>query len=261
MTSALTLWMLGFPDRAIARANRAIALATGLEHPFTLAYALFHTGFLHLWRREPELMQDRAVSVLDVADEHDLQIWRALGYCLLGAAKSGLGQSAEGLTEVREGISMYQRLKTPPAFWALVLFLYAEACARSGRAPEGLGALDQATGLIDEAIKRAGEGSGTTLLPEFHLLKGNLLLMVDDANSDGAEPWLLRAFEAARELDARLPQLRAAIALCRAQAKCGDAEHGRGLLGTTYATFTEGFTTADLIDARDLLETGTAQAR
>ena len=149
---------------------------------------------------------------------------------------------------------MYQRLKTPPAFWALVLFLYAGACGRSGRPDEGLGLLEEAAGLIAETLKHAGEVSGTTLLPEFHLLKGNLLLFLDDANGGDAEPWLLGAFEAARELDARLPQLRAAIALCRAQARRGDAEHGRGLLSTTYATFTEGFRTADLIDAQALLE-------
>ena len=259
-TSSLILWMLGNPDRALARADRAVALATELEHPFTLAYALFHTGFLHLWRREPELMRDRAVSVLDVADEHDLQIWRALGSCLLGAAKTARSGSEDGLTDIREGIEVYHRLKTPPAFWALVLLLYADSCARSGKATEGLGLLDQATGLLDEAFKYAGEGSGTTLLPEFLLLKGNLLLMLDHATADRAESWLLRAFEEARQLDARLPQLRAAIALCRAQAKRGDAEEGRGLLSTTYATFTEGFTTPDLIDARDLLESRPRQS-
>ena len=180
-TSALTLWMLGYPDRALVRADRAVALATDLEHPFTLAYTLFHTGFLHLWRREPHLARDRAVSALDIADEHDLQIWRALGSCLLGAAKSGLTGSEEGLPDIREGVSMYQRLKTPPAFWGLVLFLYADACGRSGRADEGLSLLAQAAGVIDEAMKRAGDGAGSTLLPEFHLLHGNLLLWLDDA--------------------------------------------------------------------------------
>jgi tetratricopeptide (TPR) repeat protein len=226
-------------------------LATELEHPFTLAYALFHTGFLHLWRREPELVRDRAVSVLDVADECDLRIWSALGSCLLGAAKTVLGNSEPGLADIRDGVQRYQRLKTPPAFWALVLFLHASACAQSGRAAEGLGLLDQATDLVNEAIEQ-DELSGTTLLPEFHLLRGNLLLALDDANS--AAPWLLQAFEAARELDARLPQLRAAIALCRAHDKRGDAEHAIGLLSATHATFTEGFTTPDLIDARNLLE-------
>jgi predicted ATPase/class 3 adenylate cyclase len=245
-TSALTLWMLGFPDRALERANRAVALATELEHPFTLAYALFHIGFLHLWRREPQPMRDRAVGVLDVADEHELEIWRALGTCLLGAAKTGLGRSEEGLTEIRDGIAMYQGLKTPPVFWPLLLFVQAGACARSGRPSEGVG-------LIEEAIEIADQGSGLTLLPEFQLLKGYLLLAQPDANSDGGEHWFLRAFEAAGKSDARMPQLRAAIGLHRSQRERGDAKQGSGLLDATYATFTEGFTTPDLIDAAQLL--------
>jgi predicted ATPase/class 3 adenylate cyclase len=245
-TSALTLWMLGFPDRARERATRAVTLATELGHPFSLAYALFHTGFLHLWRREPELMRDRAVGVLDVADEHDLQIWRALGTCLLGAAKTGLGRSEEGLAEVRDGITLYQGLRTPPVFWPLVLFVRAGTYARSGRPAEGLG-------LIEEAIEIADQGSGLTLLPEFYSLKGELLLD-HEANGPAAEPWFQQAFDVARDLDARMMQLRAGIGLCRSQQEQGDAQHGRELLRSVYATFTEGFTTPDLIDARDLLE-------
>jgi predicted ATPase len=239
--------MLGFPDRALERANRAVALATELEHPFTLAYALFHTGFLHLWRREPELMRDRAVGLLDVADEHDLQIWSALGTFLLGAAKTGLGRIEEGLTEIREGIGLYQGLRTPPVFWPLLLFVRAGACARSGRPAEGLG-------LIDEAIEIAGQGSGLTLLPEFYLLKGDLLLVLPEANGDGAESWFLRAFDVADGLDARMPQLRAAIGLCHSQRQRGDAENGSERLSAIYASFTEGFATRDLIEAGDLLE-------
>jgi predicted ATPase/class 3 adenylate cyclase len=245
-TSALTLWMLGFPDRALGRASRAVALATELEHPFTLAYALFHSGFLHLWRREPELMRDRAVGLMDVADEHDLQIWSALGTFLLGAAKTGLGRVEEGLAEIREGIALYQGLRTPPVFWPLLLYVRAGACGRSGRPAEGLG-------LIEEAIEIAGSGSGLTLLPEFYLLKGDLLLGLPEADGDGAEPWFMRAFDVAQGLDARMPQLRAAIGVCRSQREQGDAEHGSALLSATYATFTEGFTTRDLIEAGELL--------
>ena len=251
-TSALTLWMLGFPDRAVERANRAVAIAIELEHPFTLAYALFHTGFLHLWRREPELVRDRAVAVLDVADEHDLPIWRALGTCLLGAAKAGLERSEEGLTEIREGIALYQGLRTPPVFWPLLLFVQAGACAQSERAAEGMG-------LIEEAIEIAGEGSGLTLLPEFYLRKGDLLLHLPEGNGDRAKPWFLRAFDVARELDARMPQLRAATGLCRLQRDRGDGEHGSGALSAIYATFTEGFTTPDLIEARELLSAPTGE--
>ncbi len=246
-TSALTLWMLGFPDRALERANRAVTLATELEHPFTLAYALFHTGFLHLWRREPELMRDRAVGVLDVADEHDLQIWRALGTGLLGAAKTGLGRSEEGLAEIRDGIALYEGLRTPPVFWPLVLFVRAGACAQAGRSAEGLG-------LIEEAIEIADQGSGLTLLPEFYSLKGDLLLLLPEANRLDAEPWFQRAFDVAHKLDARMMQLRAAIGLCRSQRERGDAQHGRDLLSAVYGMFTEGFTAPDLIDAANLLQ-------
>jgi predicted ATPase len=246
-TSALTLWLLGFPDRALERTSRAVALAVELEHPFTLAYALFHSGFLHLWRREPELVRDRAVGVLDVADEHDLVIWRALGTCLLGAAKTRLGRSEEGLTEISEGLAMYQGLRSPPVFWPLLLFVQAGACGRAGEPAEGLG-------LINEAIEIVEEGSGLTLIPEFYLLRGQLLLALPDASGMGAEAWLLRAFEVARELDAKMPQLRAAIELCRSQLERGDGEDGSGVLSATYAKFTEGFATPDLIDAAELLE-------
>jgi predicted ATPase/class 3 adenylate cyclase len=246
-TSALTLWMLGFPDRALERANRAVASATELEHPFTLSYALFHSGFLHLWRREPELIRDRAVGVLDVADEHELEIWRALGTCLLGAAKTGLGRSEEGLADIADGIAMYRGLRTPPVFWPLLLFVRAGACARCGRPAEGLD-------LLEEAIEIADQGSGLTLIPEFYRLKGELLHAVSGANGAGAEPWLRRAFDVAGELDARMPQLRAAIGLYRSRREQGDAEHWGRALSAVYATFTEGFTTPDLIDAGNLLE-------
>jgi predicted ATPase/class 3 adenylate cyclase len=248
-TSALTLWLLGFPDRALDRANRAVTLATELEHPFTLAYALFHTGFLHLWRREPEPMRDRAVGVLDVADEHDLQIWRALGACLLGAAKTELGRASEGLADIRDGMALYTGLRTPPVFWPLILLVRARACARSGGAAEGLA-------LIEEAIELAERGSGRTLLPEFYSLKGALLLVVSGRDDVGADVWFERAFDVARDVDARMLQLRAATGLCRARRGRGDAQECTERLRGVYETFTEGFTIPDLVEAAELLERG-----
>jgi predicted ATPase len=245
-TSALTLWMLGFPDRALERAARAVTLATELGHPFTMAYALFHAGFLHLWRREPQPMRDRAVGVLDVADEHDLPIWRALGTCLLGRAKTELGRSQEGLEDIRSGLDLYRGLRTPPVFWPLILFVHAGACARSERPAEGLG-------LIDEAIGIAASTSGLTLLPEFYSMKGGLLLLVPELDVAEAEGAYRRAFDAASEIDGRMMQLRAAIGLCRSQAEHGDAEPARELVRALGATFTEGFATPDLIEAEELV--------
>ncbi len=253
-TSALMLWMLGFPDRARERATRAVSLATELEHPFSLAYALFHAAFLHLWRREPELMRDRAVGVIDVAEEHDLRIWRALGTCLLGAAKTGLGRPDEGLADMHDGIALYEGMRTPPVFWPLILFVRASAGAHVGRAAEGLG-------LIEEAIEIADQGSALTLLPELYSLKGELLLLAHEGNDSEAELWFQRAHDVARDLDARMMQLRAAMGLCRSQRERCDAHQGKELLSAAYATFTEGFTTPDLIAAANLLDVGRSHDR
>jgi predicted ATPase/class 3 adenylate cyclase len=243
--SSLVLWLLGFPDRAGERANRAVTLATDLGHPFTLAYALFHSGFLHLLRRELETMHDRAVRTLQVADEHDLQIWKALGRCLLGAANTGIGRPKDGLAQIREGLDLYHGLKTPPVFWPLILYVEAGAYARAGRAAEGLD-------MIEEAIAIAG--SKLTLLPELYLLKGKLLLAVGQAGGPAAEPWLQRAFDLATDLDARMSQLRAAVELCRLGRDQGNTAEQFQLLRASYEKFTEGFATADLREASELLE-------
>jgi predicted ATPase/class 3 adenylate cyclase len=242
--SALVLWLLGFPDRSLERATRAVALATELEHPFTLCYAFFHSGFLHLWRREPELALDRATKLVDVADEYDVEIWRALGRCLLGASIAGVAQVEEGLERFGKGLALYHGLKTPPVFWPLLLSLQAGAYARSARPADGVG-------LIDEAIEIAG--TGLTLVPEFYLVKGDLLLAARAFGRDRAEPWFQRAFDVARGLDARMSQLRAALRLCRLRCEEGKVEEGSQVLRPVYETFTEGFDTVDLIEARSLL--------
>jgi predicted ATPase len=242
--SALVLWMLGFPDRAAERATRAVTLAVDLGHPFTLAYALFHSGFLHLWRRELETVQDRATRVLQVAEEHDLQIWKALGRCLLGAANTGIGRPEDGLAQIRDGLDLYHGLKTPPVFWPLLLYVQAGAYLRSGRPAEGLG-------MIEDAIDIAG--SELTVLPELYLLKGDLLLAVPQASGFAAEPWFQRGFDLAEDLDAKMSQLRASVRLCRLWRDQGKPGKGSRPLRALYETFTDGFATVDLREASDLL--------
>jgi predicted ATPase/class 3 adenylate cyclase len=255
-TSAFTLWLMGCPDRAAERASAAIALADELEHPFTAAYARFHAGLLHLWRREPEVVRDRAVGLLEIADEHDFRIWSAAGGCLLGAAQVGLGRVEEGLAGIRAGTALYQDLRSPPVFWPLLLVLEAGACLGAGQPAAGLPA-------IDAAIEIMGQGGGSTLLPELHLLKGDLLAalpaevataaVVRGASAGGAEHCYRVAHDRAAALGARMSHLRAATRLARLRVADGDDAAEMRALATVHATFTEGFATADLLQARDLL--------
>jgi hypothetical protein len=248
-TSAFTLWLLGYPDRAVERANAALALAAELEHPFTSAYAHFHAGLLRHWRREPEIALDLAVGLLGIADEHDFRIWTAAGSCLLGAAQVGLARVSEGLANVRSGVDLYQELRSPPVFWPFLLFVDAGASYHAGRPAEGLGP-------IDAAIEILSPGRGTTFLPELHLLKGDLLAAIaaGDANGkSGAEHWYRLAFDRAGELSVRMTRLRAATRLGRLRLADGDPGAAARMLGPVYGTFTEGFATADLLEAQDLL--------
>jgi predicted ATPase/class 3 adenylate cyclase len=244
IVSALNLWALGFPDRAAERQKRAFSLATDLGHSLTLAYALFHSGLLRLWSRDLETAQGLAVRLLQVADEGELQIWNALGKFLLGVAKTGLGAPEDGLKQIRDGLQLYQRLNTPPIFWPLLLYFQAGAYAQAGRPADGLP-------MIDEAIETGG--TDFVLIPEFYVLKGELLFTVSNGSDASAESWLQRGFDTAKGLDARMLQLRAATRLSHRWLAQGKAAEASQLLRAIYETFTEGFATADLREASDLL--------
>ncbi len=245
-TSALFLWMLGFPDRALKRANEAVDLAKMLNHPYSMAYALFHTSLLHLWRGEVKLVEDRAQAVLDIAEEHEFQVWWAVATCLHGAALAGMDRAEEGLAQVRRGIDLYQGLKTPPIFWPLLLYIQAGVYGKGGKPEQGLA-------LLDEGMEIASHWTGRAMLPEFLRLKGDLLLAITPENAAEAESWFQQALEVAQELEARMLELRAAISLSRLWQAQGKAEQGRRVLSNAYERFTEGFTTADLMEAKDLL--------
>jgi tetratricopeptide (TPR) repeat protein len=243
---ALILWGLGYPDRALERANQAVELAKKLNHPYSLAYTLFHTGFLHYWRREVELSLACAQAGLDVAEKHELQIWVAVGTCLHGAGIAKMGRADEGLAQIQLGMDLYQGLKSPPIFWPLLCGLQAEACGLAGKTEQGLV-------LLDEMLAMPSQGYGRVLQVDFYQLKGNLLLGRSPDNPSEAEPWFQNALEIAQEQGATMRELRAAISLSRLWRDSGKVEQGRQLLSDTYAKFTEGFTTVDLKEAQALL--------
>ncbi|HEX2029197.1 MAG TPA: adenylate/guanylate cyclase domain-containing protein [Nitriliruptorales bacterium] len=244
-TSAFLLWLQGFPDRAVQRATSGLELATRLDHPFSLAYALFHVGFLDLWRRELDLVHQRASGALEVAEEHGYQVWKALALVLQGVALTGLGRPDQGLASVDRGFSLYQGLDTPPVFWDFLLSLRARGLALGGKPQEGLATLEP-------AFEMAADQAPNIFGPEFPILKGDLLLALSDARA--AEPWFQAAFDTAAQVGARTSQLRAATRLTRLRRAAGTRPDGTDLLRDVYATFTEGFDTPDLVEARALLD-------
>ena len=236
-TSALLQWLRGRPDRANELSERAIGLAKELDHPYSTAYIFFHTAVLDLWRRRLAEVYERAGVVLDVAEEHGYQIWKAVALTVQGAAVAGLGRPDEGVASMERGVELYQGLTTPAVFWPLVLSTRARGYAHAGRPEVGLG-------LIEEALEIVG--TEAFLHPEFSLVRAELLHGLGDTEATVAA--LRGVVASGRRLGLRMPELRAATLLVRLR-QPGTVEQ----LRRVYESFTEGFDDPDLVDARAAL--------
>jgi hypothetical protein len=235
--------MAGLPDRARKRAGEAVGLALKLDHPFSKCYAVFHYGLLHLWLGNPEIVQQRARALREMAEEHEFQIWGAVSSCLHGAALVALGDAPEGLPMIAHGMQVYQGLKSPPVFWPLLLQIQAGAYGTASRPEEGLPLLELTS------LSYAG-----SFAPEFLGLKGELLLAISTDHAAEAEALYQMAIGIAREQQASMLELRAALRLSRLWREQGKIQDARNALSEAYAKMTEGFTLPDLQQAQALLK-------
>jgi predicted ATPase len=252
-TSAFFLWMLGYPDSAVKQADAAMALARRLNHPFTLAYATFHTGILHMWRREMATTKERALAMMAIAQEHDFQVWQAIATILHGAALTGGGRPKGGLAEIERGMALYQDHITPPVFWPMLVSMQATALAVNGKPAVGLALLEEEMAGIDrETLARN--------MPEVGLLMGDLLLAISAENAAEARALYQRALGTAQERQLRVLELQVWTRFCRLARREGDTAQAAQQLRRCYDWFSEGLDTADLLEARALLDEGEAGA-
>jgi tetratricopeptide (TPR) repeat protein len=248
LVAGMLLWMNGFPDQARDRADDAMRLSERLGHPQSTAYAHFHTGLIHMWRREPAPAGEHGQGLIDISEAHELPVWTAVGSCLRGAAVAMMGSPDEGLALFEAAMDRYRALKTPPVFWPSLLQLHAGVCGLAGQPAEGLV-------LVDEALEVLARAPQPQLVsPELFALKGRLILACSKDDGSEAEVWLRRAVKSADQLHAPMLQLRATLALAELWRDQGNTGPARRLLQEAYERFTEGFATADLTDARKLLD-------
>jgi predicted negative regulator of RcsB-dependent stress response len=245
--SALCLWMAGFPDRGRQRLGEAVALSRKLDHPFSMAFALFHFALINLFLGHIEIAEDRAQALMDMAEQHEFHIWHAVGRCLRGAALVFMGSAAEGLALLERGMDASRGQNTPPIFWPSLLQLQAGALGLTGRPKEGLV-------LLDEALQISMTSHGKLQSAEFYGLKGDLLLASSTDNAAEAEYWYQLNLDTAKEVKATMLELRAALRLCRLWQHQGKIQEARTVLSEVYAKMTEGFTLPDLKQAQALLK-------
>jgi predicted ATPase len=241
--SARAEWLLGYPEKALASAAESLALAERIAHPFTLGVALCSCSVVYLNRREPE----RALRQLDAAEvlaaEQRLSLIYETGI-LRGAALLGQGAVDEAIARIREGVTNWTRLGRT-SLLAYGLAFLAEGLARHGDRAAALAALRE--GL--ETARATGEHMWDA---ELHRLTGTVL--VAENKLDEGQTSLQQAIHIARAQQAKSLELRAAHDLARFWGEQGRRAKARDLLASVYGWFTEGFDTADLKEAKALLD-------
>ena len=270
---AWTLWYLGYPDQALQLSHEALGLAQEQGSPRIVAWALFYAGILHCLRREAPAAQGRAEATMALARQHELRGLLARGTRLRGWALAAQGQHPDGFAQMHQGLTAFGvagEAGLQPLFRALL----AEMYARVGRATAGLSTLDGALAYIHKNGSRWYEA-------ELHRLTGELVLrqeagggvagspppelpMINGTEGKGtgntpqpteAETWFRQALDIARQQQAKSLELRAAMSLSRLWRQQGRRTDAYQLLAPIYGWFTEGFDTADLQDAKALLDT------
>src|SRR5262245_9974284 len=244
--AAMTLWVLGYPAQALAHLHEALALAHALVHPYSLAFARGWVASVSQCRRDVPAVHEQAEAAIALSTAQGFPLWAAHGTIFRGWALAMQGQGAEGMAQVRQGLAAWRAngaaLAVP--YFCTVL---AEICDHLGHPADGLQALAEAHTLVEQQEQRWWEA-------EVCRLRGVLLLRQPETPQAEAEAWVQRALDVARRQQAKALELRAAMSLARLWQQQGKHTEARELLAPIYSWFTEGFDTADLQEAKAVLE-------
>jgi tetratricopeptide (TPR) repeat protein len=241
--AALGLWHLGYPDQALKRSDEAIALARKVAHPFSLAFALFYAAWLYELRRDWPMAAEHAEAAVALSAEQGFADFLLVGTFRRGEALAEQGRTDEGIAQMRDAL-----VAMPSRGFELIrpyhLAVLAAACGKAGT-DDALAFVAEALALVERRDERIWEA-------EIYRVKGELLFQ--SGGPSEAEVCLHRAIEIARRQSAKSLELRATTSLAHLLDKQGKRDEARRMLGEVYGWFTEGFDTADLKEAKALLE-------
>jgi class 3 adenylate cyclase/tetratricopeptide (TPR) repeat protein len=239
------IWMLGYPDQAVAASNARDDHARRRNHPFDLAFALTLGAQAFDFLCEPGELLRRTEEAERVGREHGVALlWEIMAEISLGIAWLRSRRYADSVAQLEKAIA--RLMATGHRIWVWYLrALQAEGLALTGD-------LEGARALIDESVQRTQLGEERSHYAEVLRLKGWLL--IQESQIEDAEACLRSAIDVARAQQAKSWELRSATTLARLLADRGDRASARELLSSVYGWFTEGFGTKDLKEAKALLD-------
>jgi tetratricopeptide (TPR) repeat protein len=242
---AMALWHLGYPDQALKINLQMRQLARAIGHPYSLGYALHHTCWLYQLCRLGAEVRAAAEEQIALAAKQSFALWHATGTFFLGGATVLEGRPEEGLLLLRKGLDAFRasgaELTLPLQFSTL-----SDAYTQTGRFEDARHALNEGLAISEKNDERCHEA-------ELQHLQGELLLAAS-RDERGAEECFRQAIETAQRQQSRAWELRATMSLARLWQRQGRRDEARTALAAVYGTYTEGFTTPDLVDAKAQLE-------
>jgi predicted ATPase len=221
--------------------------AQGLN-PYSLATAMTFAAIWHQLCRDRPVTQEWAEHAIAISTVQGFPFWLGHGTVLRGWALAAQGHGAEGMAQIRQGITTWHATGAEVAR-PYALALLAEACGNASQAEEGLELLAEALAVAHQHEERYYEA-------ELHRLRGELLLVqaLPEPRALEAEVCFWQAIDLARRQQAKSWELRAVMSLSRLWQLQGKPQAAQQLLAEVYGWFTEGFATTDLQEAKRLLE-------
>jgi tetratricopeptide (TPR) repeat protein len=242
--AAWCFWLPGYPDRALQLGDEALAIIERIEPGYSRSRGHYWISALHAYRHEWAIVEARAAAAIASTQQHGLSMVVAVGMVMRASAQAMLDPRDEFVAEIGDRLAAYRA--TGARFQSTYhLVLLAQALAACGGHDEGLAAWREATDLAAKTGERYVEA-------EIHRVEGNLLLAKNDPAA--TEACYERSLDVARAQQAPSLELRAAGDLARLWAERGERQKVSDVLAPVYSWFTEGFETADLKDAKVLLD-------
>ncbi len=238
------LFHLGYPDQSLERSFQAVEAVTRESDPFSYAMARLAVIQAHCARREGDKGAALCHELIALCTEHGFPFWLAVANRCLAWALSLQGRLQEGVAMMQEHLEHTAGIDAEISQFNLLPIL-AETYGNLGEIDRGLAALDQ-------WLELRSKYSDTAIDKIYCRVRGELLLK--SGSTDEAEQSLRKSIQLSVGQSARMDQLWATMALARLMRDTGRRDKGRAMLAEIYNWFTEGFDTADLKDAKALLD-------
>jgi predicted ATPase len=244
--SALLFWLVGYPDQAIATAQKGVKEADAAQHFDSIVIARCMEAWVLLMRREFSDAVQSAEAAIAICKRQKLNFLEGWARTMRGLANSAVKADGQDIEEYRIGCKIMADAGAR-FLGSAILASGAEANLRAGQADAANSALDIAILVKDELGERCWKA-------EMQRLRGEVGLVGNESQAE-AEQQFQGALQTARSQEVKSFELRAAMSLARLWHTQGKRQDALELLTPVYDWFTEGLDTGDLKEAKSLLKT------